>query len=174
MDTAHAHPDDPQPLGASLRRSSGDRILLGLCAGIARSTNISPLAMRLGTVLVSFILLPFVLLAYTVTAVLVPRDDGAALIGTGWRDRRDVWIALGLTLLAAPVALGAGSAGGWRCLSTDRWVRWREALRCMDEAGLISPPDGARLGGAEWGGVLRRAGAAARNFGLAPGWRWAR
>lgn len=112
MDTAHAHPDDPQPLGASLRRSSGDRILLGLCAGIARSTNISPLAMRLGTVLVSFILLPFVLLAYTVTAVLVPRDDGAALIGTGWRDRRDVWIALGLTLLAAPVALGAGSAGG--------------------------------------------------------------
>lgn len=112
MDTAHAHPDDPQPLGASLRRSSGDRILLGLCAGIARSAGLSPLAVRLGAVLASAIVLPLVLLAYTVTAVLVPRDDGAALLGQGHRDRRDLWIALALTLLAAPAALSVGTDGG--------------------------------------------------------------
>ena len=111
MDTAHAHPDDPQPLGASLRRSSDDRILLGLCAGLARNAGISPLAMRLATVLVSFILLPFILVAYVVTAVIVPRDDGAALVGTGWRDRRDVWVALALTLLAAPSALSVSGDG---------------------------------------------------------------
>jgi phage shock protein PspC (stress-responsive transcriptional regulator) len=112
MDTAHSHPHEPQPLGASLRRSSDDRILLGLCAGLARTAGISTLAARLATVLISFLLLPFVLLTYTVTAVLVPRDDGAALVGSGWRDRRDVWIALALTLLAAPAALSAGSDGG--------------------------------------------------------------
>lgn len=114
MDTAHAQPDPPQPLGATLRRSAHDRVLLGLCAGIARSAGLSPLAVRLGTIVVSFLLLPFVLLAYTVAAVIIPRDDGAALVGTGWRDRRDVWIALALTLLAAPAALGAGDgAAPW-------------------------------------------------------------
>ncbi|MBO9534809.1 MAG: PspC domain-containing protein [Solirubrobacteraceae bacterium] len=109
MDTAHTQPDAPQPLGATLRRRSDDRILLGLCSGLARSAGISPLALRLATLLSAFLLLPFLLVAYVVTAVIVPRDDGAALVGTGWRDRRDVWIALALTLIAAPSALSLGS-----------------------------------------------------------------
>lgn len=104
------HPSSPAPphlLGSSLRRSSTDRLVLGLCGGVARATGANVVAVRLGTWALAVILLPVALLGYLVTAVILPRDDGVTLIGPGERDRRDVIAAVLATLLAAPVILGA-------------------------------------------------------------------
>lgn len=114
MESTHTAPPPvgAAPLGATLRRSSSDRFVLGLCAGIARATNTNPTAVRIATVVVGVVLLPAVVLAYLVTAAILPRDDGAVLVGAGHRDRRDVSVALVLTFIGAPLVIGAGAAWG--------------------------------------------------------------
>lgn len=114
MESTHTAvpPAGAEPLGASLRRSSSDRLLLGLCAGIARSMNTNPTTVRIATVVVAVIFLPAVVLAYLVTAAILPRDDGAVLVGAGDRDRQDVATALAITLVGAPLVIGAGAAWG--------------------------------------------------------------
>jgi hypothetical protein len=74
---------------------------------VARATGANATAVRLGTWAIAVILLPVALLGYLVTAVILPRDDGATLIGPGARDRRDVIAAVLATLVAAPVILDA-------------------------------------------------------------------
>ena len=114
MESTHIAPPPAgaAPFGATLRRSTSDRLLLGLCAGIARATNTNPTTVRLATVVVGVVFLPAVVLAYLVTAAILPRDDGAALVGSGTRDRRDVVTALILTFVGAPLVIGAGAEWG--------------------------------------------------------------
>lgn len=114
MESTHTAPPPvgPAPIGATLRRSSSDRFVLGLCAGVARATNTNPTTVRIATVVVGVIFLPAVVLAYLVTAAILPRDDGVVLIGAGGRDRRDVSVALILTFIGAPLVIGAGAAWG--------------------------------------------------------------
>ncbi len=114
MDSSHTAPPSagPHPLGASLRRSSTDRLVLGLCGGVARALDVSPTAVRLATLLLGITLLPATVLAYLVTAVILPADDGTVLVGRGERRRRDVTAALLLTFVGAPLVIGAGAAWG--------------------------------------------------------------
>lgn len=114
MESTHTAPPPAgaTPLGATLRRSQADRLLLGLCSGIARSMNTNPTTVRIATVVVAVIFLPAVVLAYLVTAAILPRDDGAVLVGAGDRDRQDVVTALAITLVGAPLVIGAGAAWG--------------------------------------------------------------
>lgn len=114
MESTHTVPPPAgaQPLGATLRRSSSDRLLLGLCSGIARSTGAGTTTVRIATVVLGVVFLPATVLAYLVTAALLPRDDGAVLVGPGTRDRRDVTTALVLTFVGAPLVIGAGAAWG--------------------------------------------------------------
>ncbi len=114
MVTTQTSPPPPTdaPLGASLRRSSGDRLLLGLCGGLARSAGVDATIVRVVTAAFAVVLLPLVVLAYFATAAILPRDDGSVLIGRGPRDRRDVWIMLVGALLGAPLVLGAAATGG--------------------------------------------------------------
>ena len=81
-----------------LRRPAGDRLLLGVCAGIARSLDLSPLAVRLGAVVLAAVAAPLVLAGYVIAAAIVPRDDGRALLGGVPADRRES--VLGWTLVA--------------------------------------------------------------------------
>src|SRR5215218_6293783 len=81
-----------------LRRPAGDRLLLGVCAGIARSLDLSPLAVRLGAVVLAAVAVPLVLAGYVIAAAIVPRDDGRALLGGVPADRRES--VLGWTLVA--------------------------------------------------------------------------
>jgi phage shock protein PspC (stress-responsive transcriptional regulator) len=120
MDTTQTAPSGPHVLGSSFRRSSTDRVLLGLCAGLARATGTSTLAVRLATIALGVVLFPLVLLAYIVTALILPRDDGSTLIGNGARNRRDVIIAIAMTLFAAPAVLGAAADHG--LTSGDGWL----------------------------------------------------
>lgn len=97
----------PHLLGSSLRRSTGDRMLLGVCGGVAEATGTNVTAVRLGTWALAVVLLPVALLGYLVTALIMPRDDGATLVGPGERNRRDVITAVLTTFVAAPIVLGA-------------------------------------------------------------------
>ncbi len=111
MNPSHTAPPPPTAgphlLGSSLRRSSSDRLVLGVCGGVAGATGTNVTAVRLGTLAISVVLLPVALLGYLVTAMIMPRDDGATLVGPGRRDRRDVVTAVIATILSAPVVLGA-------------------------------------------------------------------
>ena len=114
MDSSHTAPPPAgsHPLGSSLRRSSSDRLLLGLCGGVARALDVSPVAVRIGTLLLGIALLPATVLAYLVTAVILPADDDTVIVGRGERRSRDVTTALLLTFVGAPLVIGAGAAWG--------------------------------------------------------------
>jgi phage shock protein PspC (stress-responsive transcriptional regulator) len=90
-----------------LRRAGGDRMLLGVCAGIARTLDLSPLAVRLAAVVLAAVAAPLVLAAYVIAAAIVPRDDGRALLGGVPADRRETllgWGLVGVVLVAFAVA----------------------------------------------------------------------
>ncbi len=96
------HPTSPAHARQPLRRARGDRLLLGVCAGIARSLDLSPLAVRLGAVALAAVALPLVLAGYVIVAAIVPRDDGRVLLGGVPADRRETllgWALVGLVLV---------------------------------------------------------------------------
>lgn len=113
-----------------LRRAADDRLLLGVCSGIAATLGVRPLFVRVATVVLSAIAFPLLVVAYAAVALIVPRDDGRALLGGEPRDGREQllgWSAVGfagLLLLVAgfdpeqlvwPALSGAGlllAAGG--------------------------------------------------------------
>jgi phage shock protein PspC (stress-responsive transcriptional regulator) len=98
------------PARQPLRRAAGDRLLLGVCAGLARSLDVSPLALRLAGVVLAAVAAPLVLAGYVIVAAIVPRDDGRALLGGVPADRRET--LLGWSLVA--VVLVAFAAGEFR------------------------------------------------------------
>lgn len=55
--------------GNKLRKSSNDRVISGVCGGIAEFFGISSLAVRL-----IFLILPSNLLLYIILAVIMPED----------------------------------------------------------------------------------------------------
>jgi phage shock protein PspC (stress-responsive transcriptional regulator) len=85
-----------------LRRAHGDRLLLGVCAGVGRSLELSPLAVRLAAVALAAVALPLVLAGYVIVAAIVPRDDGRVLLGGVPSDRRETllgWSLVGVVLV---------------------------------------------------------------------------
>jgi phage shock protein PspC (stress-responsive transcriptional regulator) len=86
------------PARQPLRRARGDRLLLGVCAGIGRSLDLSPLAVRLAAVVLAAVAAPLVLAGYVIAAAIVPRDDARALLGGLPADRRET--LLGWSLIA--------------------------------------------------------------------------
>ncbi len=72
-----------------LRRAIDDRLLLGVCAGIARSLGRAPRAIRLFAVALAAVAAPLALGLYVVLAAIVPRGDGRALLGGAPADGRE-------------------------------------------------------------------------------------
>jgi phage shock protein C len=58
----------------SLYRSNANRMLAGVCAGLADYMNMDPTVMRLIFVLLFFVTGPGVLLAYFIMALIVPNE----------------------------------------------------------------------------------------------------
>jgi phage shock protein PspC (stress-responsive transcriptional regulator) len=100
-DTHAAHARPP------LRRPRADRLLLGVCAGVARSLDLPPLAVRLGAVALAAVAFPLVLAGYVIVAAIVPRDDGRVLLGGLPADRRET--LLGWSLIAFVLVWFAGA-----------------------------------------------------------------
>jgi phage shock protein PspC (stress-responsive transcriptional regulator) len=63
---------EPNGRPVGLRRSRGDRLLGGVCAGIARSIGVHPVIVRMAVVLLAFISGGAVVVAYLVAWVLIP------------------------------------------------------------------------------------------------------
>ncbi len=55
-----------------LTRSSTNRMLAGICAGIGEYANIDPTVIRLVTVLLLFLTGPGVVIAYIIMAIIIP------------------------------------------------------------------------------------------------------
>lgn len=108
MQSASPPPISPTR-GAALRRDADDRIILGVCAGLGRTLNLSPTLARMAAVALGLTLPGVAVLAYAVMGAVVPRDDGRmALAGTpsDGRETAIAWIAAGV---AAMVALTGGA-----------------------------------------------------------------
>jgi phage shock protein PspC (stress-responsive transcriptional regulator) len=91
------------PARQPLRRASGDRLLLGVCSGIARTLDVPPLAVRICAIVLAAIAFPLVAAGYVIAAAIVPRDDGRVLLGGVPADRRETlvgWSLIGLVLLS--------------------------------------------------------------------------
>jgi len=97
-----------------LYRSATDKVIAGVCGGLARYFNIDPALVRL-TFAVFALIGGASLLLYVVLWVAVPVGDGASLVATGQRGRETVataLIAVGALWLLANV--GAFSFIDWR------------------------------------------------------------
>ncbi len=62
-----------------LTRSAKDRMVAGVCAGLAEYMGMDPTVVRLIFVLLFFVTGPGVLLAYFIMALIVPNESGAQL-----------------------------------------------------------------------------------------------
>jgi phage shock protein PspC (stress-responsive transcriptional regulator) len=87
---------DAVPARPPLRRPRADRLLLGVCAGVARSLELPPLGVRLAAVALAAVALPLVAAGYVIVAAIVPRDDGRVLLGGVPADRRETLVGWAL------------------------------------------------------------------------------
>lgn len=92
-----------------LRRTAGDRVVLGVCGGIARTLGARPLLVRAGAVLLAAIAFPLVLAVYAAAALIVPRDDGRVLLGGEPADGREQLLGWTVVLSAGFLVLVDGS-----------------------------------------------------------------
>ncbi|MBB4661253.1 PspC domain-containing protein [Conexibacter arvalis] len=112
-------PHDASP-APPLRRASGDRVLLGVCGGIARTLDVRPLLVRAAAALLAALAFPLVLAAYAAGALIVPRDDGRVLLGGEPADGREQLLGWTVVLSAGFLLLAAGFEPGqlvWPALS---------------------------------------------------------
>jgi phage shock protein PspC (stress-responsive transcriptional regulator) len=63
-----------QPTYKQLRRSRSDRMLGGVCAGIARYFGVDPVAVRVGYAILSFFSGGLAILAYPVLWMVMPEE----------------------------------------------------------------------------------------------------
>ncbi|MDO8185204.1 PspC domain-containing protein [Conexibacter sp. JD483] len=94
------NPDASVPTRPLLRRRADDQILLGVCAGIARSFELRPLVVRSAAVLAGALAFPLLVIAYTALALIMPRDDGRVLLGGRPDDGREQVLGWSFVLFA--------------------------------------------------------------------------
>ncbi len=93
-----------------LTRSREDRVIAGVCGGFARYFNIDPVFTRIAAVALAFVGGAGLLL-YLAALLLMPSDEGGAVVDTSGQGRNRVLVILGvgaLLLVAWPFLLGGG------------------------------------------------------------------
>jgi phage shock protein PspC (stress-responsive transcriptional regulator) len=116
-------PDGPQapareaPAGGSgasprkrLTRSREDRVIAGVCGGLARYFDVDPVFVRIAAVAVAFIGGAGLLL-YLAALLLMPSDEGTAVVETSGQGRNRALVIAGiaaLLLVAWPFLVGGG------------------------------------------------------------------
>lgn len=105
-----------------VRRASDDRIVAGVCAGVARHLNIDPIVVRIAVVALTFIGLSGLIL-YLAAWFLLPSDDEATSIAADWfnLDRNEEQVrSIGLFLAAVLAVVAIVGDGGWGFW----WIGW--------------------------------------------------
>jgi phage shock protein PspC (stress-responsive transcriptional regulator) len=93
-----------------LTRSRDDRIVAGVCGGVARYFDIDPAFVRIGAVALAFVGGAGLLL-YLAALLLMPSDEGEAVVSTPTEGRNRVLVIVGvgvLLLVAWPFLVGGG------------------------------------------------------------------
>ena len=91
-----------------LTRSKNDKILFGVCGGLAEYFNISSTVVRLAFIVLSLISLMVMLIAYVICAFIIPEENGFSEVNSypknqNYNSMKSLGIALvviGLLLLA--------------------------------------------------------------------------
>jgi phage shock protein PspC (stress-responsive transcriptional regulator) len=104
--------EQPQPAAPRRRltRSRDDRVIAGVCAGFARYFSIDPVFVRIGAVALAFVGGAGALL-YLAALLLMPSDEGGAVVSAPGEGRNRVLVIVGvgaLLLVAWPFLLGGG------------------------------------------------------------------
>lgn len=90
-----------------LRRPRDERLIAGVCAGIARTLGVPALVARIVALVVAVAIPPVALIAYAALAIAMPRDDGRLLLGGEPQDTRETIVGWAL-VVAALIAVAAG------------------------------------------------------------------
>jgi phage shock protein PspC (stress-responsive transcriptional regulator) len=94
----------------ALRRERESKLLLGVCAGIARVLDADPAIVRGAAILLGLFTGPLAVIAYVATAAVVPRDDGRMLLGGDPPDKRENALGWAAIVLACILLLAAAPA----------------------------------------------------------------
>ena len=108
---------------AEVRRSSEDRIVAGVCAGLARHLNIDPIVVRIAIVALTFVGLAGLIL-YLAAWFLLPEDDEPKSVAADWfnLDRNEDQVRrVGLFVAAVLAVAAVVGDGSW---GHDPWVLW--------------------------------------------------
>jgi phage shock protein C len=117
----HDAPTSPQPEPAAtpptprrLLRSRDDRVLGGVCGGLARYFNVDPLIIRIAAVALIFVG-GFAVIAYLAALLLVPEDDGTGKPVAGKPGRFSTILGAVVIVLAGVALLDGrwGLGSGW-------------------------------------------------------------
>ena len=100
-------------IAATMRRPADGRLLLGVCAAIARRLDLDPTLVRVVAAIGLLVLTTPVLVAYAGLALVVPRDDGRMLIGGEPRDRRESIVGWAVVALAAGLVIATPAIFGF-------------------------------------------------------------
>jgi phage shock protein PspC (stress-responsive transcriptional regulator) len=109
METNETH-ELPEPEKKQLRRSREDKIIAGVCGGLGRYFDIDPVIFRIAAVALAFVGGAGLLL-YLAALLLMPGDDGTAVVAPGGQGRNRALAIVGvvvLLLVAWPFLLGGG------------------------------------------------------------------
>jgi phage shock protein PspC (stress-responsive transcriptional regulator) len=96
-------------IAATMRRPSDGRLLLGVCAAVARRYDIDPVLVRIVFAIGLFTLTTPFLVAYAGLALVVPRDDGRMLIGGEPGDNRESLIGWAVVIAASAFVIATPS-----------------------------------------------------------------
>jgi phage shock protein PspC (stress-responsive transcriptional regulator) len=107
---------------SDVRRSSDDRIVAGVCAGVARHLNIDPIIVRIAVVALTFVGLAGLIL-YLAAWFLLPEDDAERSVAADWfrLDQNEPQVrTIGLFVAAVLAVVAIVGDGGWGLW----WIGW--------------------------------------------------